>query len=69
MDSYFEKKVKNKISKIVKADLNSPCRELSKRGLGIIVALSVFSGIIFRVFLLGVQSSCTKVQAITSTNT
>ena len=45
-------------TKIVQADLDSPCRELSNDGLGIVVALSVFQKLIFRVFLPGVQSSC-----------
>ena len=34
-------------TKIVEADLNSSCRELSNCGLGIFVALSNFSGIHF----------------------
>ena len=34
-------------TKIVRTDLNSPCRELSVRGLGFVVALPVFSGINF----------------------
>ena len=43
-------------------DLDSPCRELSNGGLGLVVALLVCPGINFRVFLLGVQSSCTRLK-------
>ena len=49
-------------TKIVKADLDSPRRELSDGGLGIVVALTFFRQLIFRVFLLGVQFSCTVMQ-------
>ena len=46
-------------TKIVQADLDSPRRELSDDRLGIVVALSVFfRELLFRVFLLGVQSNC-----------
>ena len=46
-------------TKIVKADLDSPRPKLSNGGLGIDVALTVFfQELIFRVFLLRVQSSC-----------
>ena len=46
-------------TKIYQADLDFPRRELSVRGLGFVVALSVRSGINFRVRLLGEQSSST----------
>ena len=46
------------VIKIVKADLDFPRQELSNSDLGIVVALLVFWELIFRVFLLGVQSSC-----------
>ena len=50
-------------TKIVKADLDSPRRELSNGGLEIVAALTVFSGnYFFPVFLLGVQSSCRELQ-------
>ena len=39
------------------ADLDSPCQKLSIRGLGIVVALAVFSEIILCVFILEKQSS------------
>ena len=46
-------------TKTDKAHLDSPCQELSCCGPGIVVALLVCSGkLIFRVFLLVVQSSC-----------
>ena len=45
-------------TKIVLADLGSSCREFFNGCLGIAVALLVSRGMIFRVFLLGVQSSC-----------
>ena len=44
-------------TKIVKAHLESPCRELSN-GLGNVPALVVFWELIVCVFILGVQSSC-----------
>ena len=47
-------------TKIVPADLDSPRRELSNAGLGIVVALLVRQGNDFHVFLLGVQSSCSN---------
>ena len=47
-------------TKLNKADLDSPRRELSLRGLGFVVAFSVFGEINFRVRLLGVQSSCSN---------
>ena len=47
MKRYFEKEVKVDLTKIVKADLDSPRPELSYGGLGIVVALSVFSAIEF----------------------
>ena len=40
-------------TKMDKAGLDSPCRELSNGGLGIVVALLVRWQIVFRVFLLG----------------
>ena len=43
-------------------DLNSPCLELSNGGLGLVVALLVCPGINFRVFLLGVESRCTRLK-------
>ena len=54
------KKKRSKIhfTKIDQADLDSPHRELSNGGLGIVVALTFFSGIIFCLLVLGVQSSC-----------
>ena len=45
---------------IVKVDLDSPRRELSNGGLGIVVALSIFRELIFRMRALGVQSSCSS---------
>ena len=45
-------------TKIVKAELDSPRQELSNGGLGIVVALSVFSEIVFLCACTGVQSSC-----------
>ena len=42
-------------------DLSSTCRELSNDDLGFFVALPVHWQIIFRVFLLGVPSSCIRV--------
>ena len=39
-------------------DLDSPRRELSNGGLGIVAALVVFSGIIFCVRISNAQSSC-----------
>ena len=45
-------------TKTVKADLDSPRRELSHGGLGIVVTLLVRWQIFFCVRLLGVQSSC-----------
>ena len=47
-------------TKIDTADLDSPRRELSVRGLGFVVALLVCSGIDFRVRLQGGQSSCSE---------
>ena len=46
-------------TKMYSKDLDSPRRELSNGGLGIVVALTAFRELIFRVFILGVQSSCT----------
>ena len=43
---------------IVKADLGSSCQGLSNGGLGIVVAFTGFSGIVFCVRLVGVQCSC-----------
>ena len=40
LESYFEKEVKMDHTKIDLADLNSPRRELSYGGLGIVVTLS-----------------------------
>ena len=45
-------------TKLDPEDLDSPCRELSNSGFGIVVALPVCRGIDFCVFLLGVQSGC-----------
>ena len=56
----FKKTSKIKFSKIVKADLNSPHRELSNGGLDILVALFVFWELIFCASLLWVQSSCSQ---------
>ena len=44
-------------TEIVKTDLDSPRRELSVGGFGIVVTLTIFRQLIFRVFLLAVQSS------------
>ena len=53
------------VTKIVKADLDSPRRDLSNSGLVILVALLIFRQLIFCVFLLGVvQSSCTVCRKI-----
>ena len=49
---------KNDHRKIYLTDLDSPRRELSTGGLGIIIALSVCWQINFCVHLLGVHSSC-----------
>ena len=43
--------------KLDQADLDYPCRELSNGGLKIIAALKIFCELIFRVFILGEQSS------------
>ena len=45
-------------TKINPADLDSPCREFSNGGLGIVVALLVFWQIDVLSLVLGVQSSC-----------
>ena len=45
-------------TKLDQADLDSPRRELSNGGLGIVIALLVCWQIILCVLLLGVQSSC-----------
>ena len=55
----LKKEVRNKFTKIYQADLDSPRRELSNSSLGIVVVFFWFVGkLIFRVCLLGVQSSC-----------
>ena len=46
-------------TKMYQVDLDSPCQDLSVCGLGFVVALSNFLGIVFLVRLLGAQSSCT----------
>ena len=45
-------------TKLDQADLDFPCRELFNGGLGIVVALTGFSGIVLCVFILGGQYSC-----------
>ena len=40
LESYFGKEVEMNFTKVVPADVNSPGRELSVRGLGFVVALS-----------------------------
>ena len=44
-------------TRIVKADLDSPLRELSNGGFGVVVTLTIFRQLMCRAFLLGVQSS------------
>ena len=44
----MKEEVKNDHTKIYTADLDSPRRELSARGLGFAVTLSVHSGIVFQ---------------------
>ena len=55
---FRKKEVKNDDTNMYPEDLHSPRRELSNGGLGTIVALWFIRELIFRVFLLGVQSSC-----------
>ena len=57
LGSYVEKRGQMNQTKLNQADLESPCRELSNGGLGIVVALLVFRELIFRVRVLGIQSS------------
>ena len=54
------------VTKIVKADLDSPCRELSNGSLGIVVALTVFRKLIFCLFLLGIQFNYTHFDCVYS---
>ena len=49
--------------KLIRIGLNSPRREFSNLGLGIVVALLVRWKIGFCVFLLGIQSSCRNYSA------
>ena len=58
LESYFGEEVKHGSHKICRVDLDSPCQELFVRGLGFVITLSVFPGIVFLVRLLRVQSSC-----------
>ena len=41
------------LTKMDQSELGSPCQELSKGGLGIVAALSLFSGIIFLLAHIG----------------
>ena len=49
----MKKEVDMTFTKLDQVDLDSPCRELSNGGLGVVIPLAFFREIIFRVFLLG----------------
>ena len=56
----LKKQVKMDYTKIDTTDLDSPRQELFVRSLGFVIALTVFSGIVFCLRLQGEQSRCTR---------